>query len=91
MPPAQLAPRIQQPTLGGMGSMGANAPSREGWDLFNHILSRLPGELQKSRETGRSLMAMKNELIVADSCVSPNSVLRMFVPHAPTPCFLNLD
>ena len=47
----------QQPALGGMGRprLEAWAPMRlagNGGISFKHILSRLPGELQKSRETG---------------------------------------
>lgn len=52
-------PAIQQQTLGGMGGMGANmrVPGKSGI-TFDHILSRLQGELQKSRETGAELHSL---------------------------------
>ena len=40
--------------MGGMGS-GSVRPSGKGGLTFNHILDRLRGELQKSRETGAEL------------------------------------
>ncbi|KAI9451957.1 hypothetical protein F5148DRAFT_1237689 [Russula earlei] len=52
-------PAIQQQALGGMGGMGANMriPGKSGI-TFDHILSRLQGELQKSRETGAELHSL---------------------------------
>jgi len=52
-------PAIQQQALGGMGGMGANMrlPGKSGIS-FDHILSRLQGELQKSRETGAELHSL---------------------------------
>lgn len=52
-------PAIQQQALGGMGGMGANmrVPGKSGI-TFDHILSRLQGELQKSRETGAELHSL---------------------------------
>ncbi|KAH9042683.1 hypothetical protein EDB85DRAFT_2107574 [Lactarius pseudohatsudake] len=52
-------PAIQQQGLVGMGGMGANmrAPGKSGI-TFDHILSRLQGELQKSRETGAELHSL---------------------------------
>ena len=52
-------PAIQQQGLVGMGGMGANmrAPGKSGL-TFDHILSRLQGELQKSRETGAELHSL---------------------------------
>lgn len=52
-------PAIQQQGLVGMGGMGANmrAPGKSGI-TFDHILSRLQGELQKSRETGSELHSL---------------------------------
>ncbi|KIM79867.1 hypothetical protein PILCRDRAFT_823052 [Piloderma croceum F 1598] len=50
-------PPMQPQGLGGMGGMGAGsvrAPGKSGL-TFDHILSRLQGELQKSRETGAEL------------------------------------
>ena len=48
---------MQPQGLGGMGGMGSGsvrAPGKSGL-TFDHILSRLQGELQKSRETGAEL------------------------------------
>lgn len=52
-------PALQQQALGGMGGMGANmrVPGKSGIS-FDHILSRLQGELQKSRETGAELHSL---------------------------------
>ncbi|KAI0266572.1 hypothetical protein BC834DRAFT_969573 [Gloeopeniophorella convolvens] len=52
-------PSIQQQGLMGMGGMGASmrAPGKTGL-TFDHILSRLQGELQKSRETGAELHSL---------------------------------
>ncbi|KAI0002558.1 hypothetical protein BJV74DRAFT_816541 [Russula compacta] len=52
-------PALQQQALGGMGGMGANmrVPGKSGI-TFDHILSRLQGELQKSRETGAELHSL---------------------------------
>jgi hypothetical protein len=40
--------------MGGMGSANVRPPGKSGL-TFDHILSRLQGELQKSRETGTEL------------------------------------
>jgi hypothetical protein len=40
--------------MGGMGAGSVRAPGKSGL-TFDHILSRLQGELQKSRETGAEL------------------------------------
>lgn len=47
---------MQPQGLGGMGGMGGSMrpPGKSGL-TFDHILSRLQGELQKSRETGAEL------------------------------------
>jgi len=48
---------MQPQGLGGMGGMGSGnvrPPGKSGL-TFDHILSRLQGELQKSRETGAEL------------------------------------
>ncbi|KAL0958532.1 hypothetical protein HGRIS_000673 [Hohenbuehelia grisea] len=54
--PAQRRPPIQQPGIAGMGSLGGSMrpPGKSGL-TFDHILSRLQGELQKSRDTGAEL------------------------------------
>ena len=53
--PSQRRPSLQQ-GLSGMGGMGGSMrpPGKSGL-TFDHILSRLQGELQKSRETGAEL------------------------------------
>ena len=56
--------RAMQPQgLVGMGGMGGNArpPGKSGL-TFDHILSRLQGELQKSRETGAELHGLQNAM-----------------------------
>ena len=40
--------------MGGMGSRNVRPPEKRGL-TFDHVLSRLEGELQKSRETGAEL------------------------------------
>lgn len=46
----------------GMGGLGpARAPGKSNIS-FDHILSRLQGELQKSRETGNDLHALSNAM-----------------------------
>jgi hypothetical protein len=48
---------MQPQGFGGMGGMGNGSvrPSGKSGLTFNHILSRLQGELQKSCETGAEL------------------------------------
>ncbi|OCH86578.1 hypothetical protein OBBRIDRAFT_761124 [Obba rivulosa] len=59
----QRRPTLQAQGLTGLGSMGQNvrAPGRSGL-TFDHILSRLQGELQKSRDTGAELHAATGSL-----------------------------
>ena len=59
VPPAQRRPTLQSQALGGMGGMGGSMrpPGKSGLS-FDHILSRLQGELQKSRETGSELHSL---------------------------------
>lgn len=64
--PAQRRPTLQSQALGVMGGMGGSVrpPGKSGLS-FDHILSRLQGELQKSRETGaelHSITTTMNEL-----------------------------
>jgi hypothetical protein len=58
-PPAQRRPTLQSQALGGMGGMGGSMrpPGKSGLS-FDHILSRLQGELQKSRDTGAELHSL---------------------------------
>ncbi|KAG5653877.1 hypothetical protein H0H81_009699 [Sphagnurus paluster] len=55
-PGQQRRPQISQQGIAGMGGMGGSMrpPGKSGL-TFDHILSRLQGELQKSRETGAEL------------------------------------
>ncbi|KAI0360813.1 hypothetical protein OH77DRAFT_1393258 [Trametes cingulata] len=59
----QRRPTLQPQGLVGMGGMGGNVrvPGKSGL-TFDHILSRLQGELQKSRETGAELHSLSNGL-----------------------------
>ncbi len=59
MPGAARRSTMQPQGLVGMGGMGGNArpPGKSGL-TFDHILSRLQGELQKSRETGAELHSL---------------------------------
>ncbi|KAL1941564.1 hypothetical protein VTO73DRAFT_7003 [Trametes versicolor] len=59
----QRRPTLQPQGLVGMGGMGGNvrAPGKSGL-TFDHILSRLQGELQKSRETGAELHSLSGGL-----------------------------
>ncbi|KAI6021229.1 hypothetical protein EDC04DRAFT_2901297 [Pisolithus marmoratus] len=64
--PAQRRPTLQSQALGVMGGMGGSVrpPGKSGLS-FDHILSRLQGELLKSRETGaelHSITTAMNEL-----------------------------
>ncbi|KZO98670.1 SMAD/FHA domain-containing protein, partial [Calocera viscosa TUFC12733] len=51
--------QVQGQTLGGMGS--ARAPGKSGL-TFDHLLSRLQGEIVKSRETGNELNMIGREM-----------------------------
>ncbi|KAI0826980.1 hypothetical protein BC628DRAFT_1434503 [Trametes gibbosa] len=59
----QRRPTLQPQGLVGMGGMGGNVrvPGKSGL-TFDHILSRLQGELQKSRETGAELHSLNSGL-----------------------------
>jgi hypothetical protein len=52
----------QQSGLGGMGGMGSLRPPGKSGLTFDHIISRLQGELQKSRETGAELHGLTNAM-----------------------------
>jgi hypothetical protein len=56
---AQRRPTLQS-QLGGMG--GSMRPPGKNGLSFDHILSRLQGELQKSRETGAELHSLSNAM-----------------------------
>ncbi|KAH9918701.1 uncharacterized protein BXZ73DRAFT_52796 [Epithele typhae] len=60
----QRRPTLQPQGLVGMGGMGGGnvrVPGKSGL-TFDHILSRLQGELQKSRETGAELHSLSSGL-----------------------------
>ncbi|KAH7882857.1 hypothetical protein F5I97DRAFT_1930483 [Phlebopus sp. FC_14] len=82
-PPSQRRPTLQSQALGGMGGMGGSMrpPGKSGLS-FDHILSRLQGELQKSRDTGaelHSLTSAMNELHdTLGGALPPN------IPHFPS-------
>lgn len=63
MPGAPRRTAMQPQGLVGMGGMGGNArpPGKSGL-TFDHILSRLQGELQKSRETGAELHSLQGAM-----------------------------
>jgi hypothetical protein len=72
-------PVSQQQGLVGMGSMGANmrAPGRSSI-TFDHILSRLQGELQKSRETGAELHSLTGAMNEIHETLGGNLVGAIF-------------
>ena len=59
----QRCPAMQPQGLVGMGGMGGSMrpPSKSGL-TFDHILSRLQGELQKSHETGAELHSLNGSM-----------------------------
>jgi hypothetical protein len=77
-------PALQQQALGGMGGMGANMriPGKSGIS-FDHILSRLQGELQKSRETGAELHSLTGAMNEIHETLGGNLVSTVFLPSAP--------
>ncbi|KAG6850355.1 hypothetical protein H0H93_014309 [Arthromyces matolae] len=62
-PGQQRRPQLSQQGLTGMGGMGGSLrpPGKSGL-TFDHILSRLQGELQKSRETGSELHTLSGAM-----------------------------
>jgi hypothetical protein len=76
-------PALQQQALGGMGGMGANmrVPGKSGIS-FDHILSRLQGELQKSRETGAELHSLTGAMNEIHETLGGNLVSTVFPPSA---------
>ena len=74
----QRRPTLQPQGLQGMGGMGGNVrvPGKSGL-TFDHILSRLQGELQKSRETGAELHSLSGGLAEIHDTLGGNLV-RMF-------------
>jgi hypothetical protein len=66
-----------------MGGMGANMrlPGKSGIS-FDHILSRLQGELQKSRETGAELHSLTGAMNEIHETLGGNLVSATFSPPA---------
>ncbi|KAJ7076029.1 hypothetical protein B0H15DRAFT_741519, partial [Mycena belliarum] len=62
-PQGQRRPPVPQQGLNGMGGMGGSMrpPGKSGL-TFDHILSRLQGELTKSRETGQDLQTLSGAM-----------------------------
>ncbi|KAJ6602546.1 hypothetical protein DFH09DRAFT_1125089 [Mycena vulgaris] len=62
-PQAQRRPQMPHQGLNGMGGMGGSVrpPGKSGL-TFDHILSRLQGELTKSRETGQDLQTLSGAM-----------------------------
>jgi len=77
-------PALQQQALGGMGGMGANmrVPGKSGI-TFDHILSRLQGELQKTRETGAELHSLTGAMNEIHETLGGNLVSTV-LPHPPS-------
>ena len=73
--PPQRRPTLQPQGLVGMGGMGGNVrvPGKSGL-TFDHILSRLQGELQKSRETGAELHSLSSGLAEIHDTLGGNLV-----------------
>ena len=71
----QRRPTLQSQGLVGMGGMGGNVrvPGKSGL-TFDHILSRLQGELQKSRETGAELHSLSSGLAEIHETLGGNLV-----------------
>jgi hypothetical protein len=79
----QRRPTMQPQGLVGMGGMGGNMrpPGKSGL-TFEHILSRLQGELQKSRETGAELHSLTGAMsdiheTLGGSLVCPHGSFRV--------------
>ncbi|KIJ11103.1 hypothetical protein PAXINDRAFT_138122 [Paxillus involutus ATCC 200175] len=81
-PPAQRRPTLQSQALGGMGGMGGSMrpPGKSGLS-FDHILSRLQGELQKSRDTGAELHSLTTAM--SDIHDTLGGTLPPNLPHYP--------
>lgn len=85
VPTAQRRPTMQSQALGGMGGMGGSMrpPGKSGLS-FDHILSRLQGELQKSRETGAELHSLTTAMNdIHDTLGGAMVSLCPFDPHTP--------
>ncbi|KAF5342727.1 hypothetical protein D9757_014481 [Collybiopsis confluens] len=70
----------------GMGGMGAGmrAPGKSGL-TFDHILTRLQGELQKSRETGAELHTLTNAMNEIHDTLGGGGGVRPPQPSSPPP------
>lgn len=87
MPGAQRRTTMQPQGLVGMGGLGGGArqPGKSGL-TFDHILSRLQGELQKSRETGAELHSLTGAMSEIHETLGGNLVRVLTIS-----CFSLLD
>ncbi|KIY43423.1 hypothetical protein FISHEDRAFT_10481, partial [Fistulina hepatica ATCC 64428] len=81
--PAGVGPNARRggpANLGAMGSLGASMrpPGAKSGLTFDHILSRLQGELQKSRDTGAELHSLTSAMGEIHDTLGGNSA-----PHLP--------
>jgi hypothetical protein len=67
----------QQQGLGGMGGMGSLRPPGKSGLTFDHILSKLQGEIQKSRETGAELHGLTGTMGEIHDTLGGNLVSRL--------------
>ena len=86
---AQRRPTLQSQGLGGMGGMGGSMrpPGKSGLN-FDHILSRLQSELQKSRETGAELHSLTSAMNDIHDTLGGAMVRSHYLVFSPTnDCF----
>lgn len=76
---------MQPQGLVGMGGMGGNVrqPGKSGL-TFDHILSRLQGELQKSRDTGAELHSLTGAMNEIHDALGGNLVCCYLWVHCPS-------
>ena len=76
---SQRRPQLAQQGIAGMGGMGGSMrpPGKSGL-TFDHILSRLQGELQKSRETGAELHTLTGAMTEIHDTLGGNLVCWTF-------------
>ena len=82
-PNGPQAPSQQHLALGGMGTVGGSIPGRRtGGPNFEHILSRLQNELQRSRETASELTTLAGTMGEIQDSLS-NVIPPTTVTHLP--------
>ncbi|KAJ8091227.1 hypothetical protein PM082_004203 [Marasmius tenuissimus] len=79
--PPPRRPQMSQQGMAGMGGMGGSMrpPGKSGL-TFDHILNRLQGELQKSRETGAELHSLTGAMNEIHDTLGAGNM-----PHNPPP------